>query len=443
MRAALLCLVACSGAPHAVRVAEAPPAPPPLDARPVDAVPELDPDLHREPRPKLLAIDWDHVHLGSDADALALWQQIAPTGGDWQDRMYEVPVALYKPLAVALLRQGNFACPRSEPGRCGTSVAAEGEPAIDATLDDPCLRRTLALWSLDQLEATDFAPIRDALRALVATPPPESQLVDTILEKDRANPDQDARLDLIARAWQAGQQAIAGDKLGDLDEAHFVAAVQKFHIGAALQVLDATADRAVYLGAIDDAKLDAPTRAQAIADLVDAAPSTLAPDLRAALFTAAKVADCEVAGTAARALVHYHALGPPRPPATMRTLCVVAGWELTPFSRESSALSDTPSPLGALVPAHGLEAAEVARDASDPSAAPVREARLVPQQGLAFGALGEQLDGADVSPIGELLAAFARCKGATCTAPDYVFRFTLRGGRLMRLEMDDRPACSN
>src|SRR5262249_15230978 len=144
-----------------------------------------DPDLQPHPVRRLLAIDWPNVKLASDAEALALWAKIAPTGADWDDKLEEVPTNLpvARSLAVALLREGNFAC-RPAPATTHNCVAAPIEvdpPAKTATLTDPCLRRLLALWAIDQLEPDDTANIRDSLLAIASLPSPESQLVVSAL----------------------------------------------------------------------------------------------------------------------------------------------------------------------------------------------------------------------------------------------------------------------
>jgi hypothetical protein len=413
-------LIACGAAPHEPVIAQAPAAPPP------DAPHRPDPDLDRVPEPKLLSIDWNAVHLGSDADALALWTQIAPTGSDWEEKMYEVPVGpTAKALAIALLRQGNFTCVHRVPAACGKTMAEVAPPDASATLADSCLRRRLALWALGQLEPADVAANRDILAGLVTIPPPEAELVEGFLQTDIDNPDQTARLELIARAWNAGQRDIAGAMLGAFDEPHLIEALQKDHIDPALEVLSAVDSRAVFLAAINDTHLEPATRASAINELLDTHPDVLELDLRTALVTATEATDCTLAATAALALVRYHALSPPKPPATMRTLCVVASYEQLQRENETSPLAD-------LIPARGME---LLRVAYDPSATvtdgidPRRTTELVPR----YAAVFPEND--------DLVRAFAHCKGSVCSSEEHDFRFTIRGGLLARLEIDDRPPC--
>jgi hypothetical protein len=38
--------------------------------------------------------------------------------------------------------------------------------------------------------------------------------------------------------------------------------------------------------------------------------------------------------------------------------------------------------------------------------------------------------------------AFGHCKGTTCSSEEHDFRFTIRGGLLTRLEIDERAPCA-
>jgi len=67
-----------------------------------------DPDLESRPVTKLLSIDWETIPLATEADALAVWKTIAPTGADWEAKLDEIPVPKARPLAIALLHGGSF-----------------------------------------------------------------------------------------------------------------------------------------------------------------------------------------------------------------------------------------------------------------------------------------------------------------------------------------------
>ncbi len=300
-----IALAACGTAAAPPVVAPAPPAPAPSGPSGPVAHHLDDPDLHREAPRKLLAIDWDKVSATTDAEALALWRQIAPTGDDWDRKLEEIPTdkPVAHALALALLRDGHFACVAPPPvtHACAALPLDAPAPKLDATLDDPCLRRMLALWAFSQLEDADAGAIHDALRAIAALPAPESELVVAAIQAV-PEADQDGRFELIGLAAAAGQRDIADRMVGSLDEAHLIAAAGKLHVAGALEVLSAEGHRAAYLAAIIDERLATSARVQAIADVVGASDQ-LAPDARAALVIATRSPECAVAARAARALV--------------------------------------------------------------------------------------------------------------------------------------------
>jgi hypothetical protein len=424
-----LVLAACGHAPREpARVAT--PEPPAKPTPEVHHLQELESHRHE----KLLAIDWSAVHLESAADALALWQRIAPTGADWEDKLAELPddSPIAHDLAIALLNEGNFACPALPPLHCGGGAVELPSPDLDATLADPCLRRMLALWSLGQLEATDFPRVKDALRAIVAIPPPESQLVATAL---RFVPEaaQDDRLDLIAIAWAAGQHELVDGALNTFDEAHLMTAATKVHVDGALDALAAPVHRATFLAAVVDEKLATAARVGAIAEL--AAPvEKLEPDLHAALVTAAKSSDCTVAATAARMLENHgdHKFVPKLPSTRssavmMRALCVLASYE-------QQQRSDQPSYLPGYIPASGLLLVRVTYDAyADPKTD--QDSYLV------------MPDEVVLPEIDDLVRAMRLCTGTTCRSDEHEFQFMFKpggGGLLLsRLDVIDRPPCAD
>lgn len=440
--AAIACLSGCGGTPQ---TPDHPRPQPVAPDRGVSAQPaKPDPDLNRPPPRKLLAIDWNATQLSSEADALAVWAKIAPTGEDWEEKLDEVPAAAARPLAVALLRGGSFTCaPPAPSGDCARPVFDVPDPSHAAGFTDPCLRRLLALWSLAQLEPDDLPQVKDALRGIVAIPPPESQLVATAL---RAVPerDQDQLLELIVIAARAGQRDVVSSAVARLDEAHLIEAAGKHHVDSALEVLSAQAHRAAYLAAVTDEALAPAARTQAIGELIAAdAPGAgrkLQPDLRTALIKATAARDCAVAAAAARALVQHaerkYAPARPRtrsPEAMLRALCVLASYE--PLQG-----ADEPSLLPTYVPAKGLERIVIAYDAlsdvdddgdGDPHTR--RSVDLIPKGELA------------VPEAQDLARAMKRCTGAVCKSVDREFHFSWKpvGGELWlsRIEIVERPPC--
>jgi hypothetical protein len=459
-----------STSPTTTTRAPAPPEGPGLAAGPLGSMtrgttPSLpDPDLHRPPPRRLLDIDWTKVSLANEPEATALWRRIAPTGGDWDDKLGEIPASLTRPLAIAVLRGGNFTCAKPPAGACAKPIYDVDPPADTAGFDDPCLRRLLALWAMAQLEDDDLPAVMDALLGIAAIPPPESQLVASAI---RSVPEaaQDARLAILATAWRAGQHDLVDAAVGTLDETHLIAAATQHHITGAFDVLPAEGHRAVYIAAITNEALATRARTAAIVDLVALAPTgegrrpagkavgvptprdraspiddKLQPDLTAALVSAVKSRDCAVAAAAARALDQHgdHRFVPRRPHATstgplMRAICVLASYEALQRSDETSLLPT-------YLPARGLERVTVTYDAlsdldddgdGDPHTTHTLE--LV--------ARGDAV----LPELEDLARAMRHCTGTICVSDDREFRFVWKpsGGelRLSRIEIADRPPC--
>ncbi|HEX4417950.1 MAG TPA: hypothetical protein VH165_08625 [Kofleriaceae bacterium] len=454
----------CASAGRApIAPAAAPPAP--IAAAPPDAPRAPDPDLHHPPPRHVLDLDWSKITLTDEADAITLWHRIAPTGADWEDKIEEIPAALARPLAVAVVRGGNFACGTAPSGACAKPLYDVPAPAETATFDDPCLRRLLALWALAQLEDDDVPAVHPALLAIAALPPPESQLVASAIH---AIPEAsyDARLEILAIAWRAGQHDVVESAIGKLDDPHLVDAVRHHHIASALELLAVTDHRAIYLGAVTDEALATRARIQAIAELTG--DDKLAADIQAALVTAARSKDCQVAASAARVLDQHgdHRFVPRKPrtssiPAVMRSMCVLASYE-------ALQRTDEPSLLASYLPARGLERVTVTYDAlsevdpdGDGDPHTTHSAELV--------ARGEAV----LPEIEELVHAMQHCAGTVCSSDDRDFRFVwaradsidsgpqrskdqnhptarapLAGTRvagelvLTRLELADRPPCA-
>ena len=411
-------------------------------ARDVKARP-ADPDLNRPPPRRLLAIDWSATPLETEAQALTAWEKIAPTGTDWEEKLAEVPASAVRPLAVAMLRAGRFTCAAPPPpSDCAPPMFEVPDAAPSAELGEPCLRRLLALWSLAQLEREDLPAVRDALRAIAAIPPPESQLVDAAL---RTVPERDTAqlLSLIVIAARAGQHDLVNGAVGRLNEAELIEAATKHHLGGALVVLSAQAHRGAYLAAVVDEDLAGPARIQALADLVSADDRTsgmLEDDLKAALARAAASRDCAVAAAAARAheLHGDRRFVPVRPrartpEAMMRALCVLASYEPLQRPEETSLLAT-------YVPARGLERVLIEYDAlsdvdSDGDGDPHtrRSVDLVSRAQLSL------------PEVEDLARAMKHCTGTACRSADRDYRFSFRaiGGVLWlsKLEVAERPPC--
>jgi hypothetical protein len=435
--AAIVGLAACGGTPQTKPTMSVAPPPAPDGTRPKPPG-----DLDTPPPKKLLSIDWKAVPLANDADALALWATIAPTGDDWEAKLEEVPASAARPLAIALLHGGNFTCAPAKPptNDCGAPILDVPQPQATSGFVDPCLRRLLALWSLGQLEESDFSAVRDAVKGIVAIAPPESQLVSVALNKIPET-DLNARLEILGIAWRAGQKDIVNNSLGGFDESHLTDAVTKQKIDGALEVLSAEGQRPTYLAAVSDEALGSKARTQALAELA-ALDDKLAPDFKAALVKAAGSKDCAVAAAAAHALdsrgdhrfvPSATTLRPNTPDKMLRALCVLASYELTQNA-------DQPSLLPTYLPAKGLERVTVTYDAladvdtdGDGDPHTQHSVDLVPR------------DQAVVPEVEDLVRAMRRCTGTTCTSEDREYRFTFKPGgsglQLTRIELADRPPC--
>lgn len=437
-----MCMVACGASPELRRPEPVAPQRHVHDA----GLLETDPDLNPPAPVKLLAIDWSTVQIASEADALTIWQRIAPTGDDWQAKLDEVPGdgPIASALALALLRGGNFTCtPPTPAGDCARPPIDVDPPVPDATFSDPCLRRMLALWALEVIDEDDLPQAADALRAIAAIPPPESQLVAAVLEVYPEDA-QAARLELRAIAMRAGHRELVNMRLGAFDENHLIAAFKAHHIDGALDLLPAESHRSLYLAAIGNDQLHASARIQAISELAATNHSIeLPPDLQKALVAATRTKDCRVAAAAARQLTQRNQpkYGPIRPrtrsPAVMmRAMCVLASFE-------SLQNADEPSYLSSYIPRRGLELVRIAYDAyndvdtdGDGDPHTERTATLVPR------------DEVTLPDLESMIAAFASgaCTSTTCRSEDLEFRFGFRPGPgrellLSRLEVSERPPC--
>jgi hypothetical protein len=395
-----------------------------------------DPDLNHTPAPKLLAIDWTSVKLASDADALALWNQIAPTGADWQERLDEIPTPspIRHALALALLRGGNFVC--VAPQHVCHAPPDIDPPHPDATFTDPCLRRELALWSIDQLDPEDAPQLRDVLKQLAGLPPPEAQLVADAIQL--AGTDSALTFELMATAWKAGQHDLIGGMMSSLDEPHLIEAATKLHIDGAFDVLTAGAQRAVFLGALTDEQLDWKTRFQAMGELADDDVKKLAPDLVKALVAATKSPSCETAAAAAHLLDRHgeHAYVPFKPATTqpdklIRGLCVTTAYQ-------QQGHPDERNPFTSFVPKRGLELVTVIYDPySDVDTDGDGDPHTNRTNDLVEPSRAELPD------LPDFLGALRHCAKATCSSDDHDFKLVWKNGQLARLEIIEKPPCQN
>jgi hypothetical protein len=278
-----------------------------------------------------IQIDWDRAPLTTDAEAVAVWQQILPDGVDWELRLAQIPEKHFAPLAAALLRGGNFACPPLVGGACTPGYLGWPDPAPDARFDEPCLRRAVALWAIDNLDGAQVEALAPTLRGIAGSAQLDDALVDAVLVATRNQPEA-IRLDFLRAARDAGHAKAVDDELGGLSELALVTAATELHIDAAIETLDIGQSRPVFLAAVRDRKLQPATRIAAIAELaVEVGDRTVPRDLEKALIEASRDPDCGVAAAAATELVNLGKRDAvPRRPRTrqvsgaLRALCVMA-----------------------------------------------------------------------------------------------------------------------
>jgi len=125
-----------------------------------------------------------------EADARALWAELKPTGKTWEGVVASLPDVpqLRRLLAKALLAGGNLHCEALEnEGSCGEDDYRWRPIPEDAGLDNPCLRRELAVWALEKgkLSARDLEAVWPELEKVFAYETPyKSESTHNALSKD-------------------------------------------------------------------------------------------------------------------------------------------------------------------------------------------------------------------------------------------------------------------
>lgn len=261
-------------------------------------------------------------------EARALWQQLAPNGENYEDRLAAIPddEAVRRPMAVALLEQGHFACAAVvEYHGCGEESEELAPIEPTAGLDEPCLRRRLALWALDAITADDARALTGVLVGLVELPDPEDELRTQAFA---VAVDDGQRLALLAAAKGKGLHELAEAEAAKLTTIPArIQALRELSINAAATGLDPVAHRDVLLGAMVDAELASATRRAIMAQLAHDQD----PAVTRALVEVVDDDDCSLAMEAAELLA---ARGDPsylpvRPTSIdtnehMRALCMLA-----------------------------------------------------------------------------------------------------------------------
>ncbi len=276
--------------------------------------------------------DWSKATWATDDEAMALWTAIGINGDNYQILLGEIPRAPGAAMAKALLRQGNFACASTTlPMSCEETTQEFLAVAPDATIDDPCLRRRLALWALDSLDDKTLTTelIADVI-ALAGLPPPEDELNRTALYRVQ---DEAAKLQMLDAAKRAGNEELADETLGGMSTSALENAAA-MHIDGAVLSLTGESTSALA-AATEDKLLRSETRARAAFELgnwvLDVDP--MDPSRQVALdavVRASRSEDCVVAGSALQQLTQITGKpaisGPPKnakEPALIHYMCQV------------------------------------------------------------------------------------------------------------------------
>lgn len=224
---------------------------------------------------------------------------LAPTGATWEETLALVPADRARAVAMTFLREGNVACRAivAEEVECGEPIEHVAPIALDATLDDPCLRRLVAGWALAQLEATDIDAVADALAAIVALPLPEQELVEAVVALVPPNHDR-LRLRLIEAAADGNRPDVADALLPGLTPGGAAFALVELGREGALDHLGATPPAGALAAALDNG-LSQPMALAALEHLAADLDALAEPAVLAAVIRQVTSDDCAVAARAA------------------------------------------------------------------------------------------------------------------------------------------------
>lgn len=283
--------------------------------------------LNSEPGWDRFAADVPAADLAPPADpaaALALWKKLAPTAADYHEKLASIPddPAVARPMAVALLAGGHFACEEVlEYDECGVTSREWKDLDPRAGFDDPCVRRRLALWALEKIHPADTPPLEGVLHAVARLEPPENELPQAALAAVSGAPEA-VRLSVWGALVQSGrEELIVVDH--DISEKGLIAAAD-LGIAAAALDLDPIRHMEKLVELVGDESMADATRASMLDKLVEHQHPTIT---RALVALAAGEKNCSLAMSAALALARQgDASHLPRRRADMdgeRALCML------------------------------------------------------------------------------------------------------------------------
>lgn len=270
-----------------------PPPPEPLPRMP-RALDQPEPEPPRRIEVELASPSGDQLR--------EVWWSYPIDGSNYQTWLQSFAPHLRAPMAEALLREGGFRCEAIVVEHGCERTLSMATPAPSADLRDPCLRRYLASWALDQISDPDvIATLFNQLIAMVRMPAPETELGEKAIQK----------LALIGEGetalWEAddaGNDALVDRHVDLLDDHALFTAIVDRHIDAAyvraLPTLEADS-YALRFGAESNAfRTEARLAGLArIAELLPDADERYRGVLLTTLRGLAARTDCTIAGAAA------------------------------------------------------------------------------------------------------------------------------------------------
>ena len=369
---------------------------------------------HDDPPKKYVNIDWAKVVIANDQDAMAIWQRINPTTEDLATKLGEIPrnFAITKPLARAMLRSGNFICPSRNIGTTCSPVFELIDTPADATLTNPCLRRELALWSIDQLDDVDAVSVAPELIAIAGLPMPETELPNAAFELLPLGADGDALMYDMAIAAHLAHRTVPLS--GENSPAMMARLLNEHHLEEPLNHLFVEEARREIVAAIADTQLSRVARREALLAVIEANASQPDQELRAALQRTTRDANCELAGLASQALgLTLVPSASNKPLLQLRALCLAAHAEV---------------PLSNFIDRRGLTRVTYGEGEAEGDGNTLMT--LSPAQVDGFGELEKQaMRGTCVVKAGRVECKDAQVRG----------QFTFKSGRLLRISVEEIP----
>jgi hypothetical protein len=148
------------------------------------------------------------------------WKALDPRGDDWQAKLATIPAQDRQLMAIALLEEEDFQCTSvSVQDGCGPSELRFVSVLPSDGLDAPCLRRELARWAIEQIDAaTLWGSMRKQANQLLRLPEPERELNVAAFDLLVALDDGVLQVETIDALTQAGSW-VEASSLGDLSRA--------------------------------------------------------------------------------------------------------------------------------------------------------------------------------------------------------------------------------